>query len=192
MNTHCPIYNEVISAKDISDDSGTITEPVSVTEMKNYLRLAAFGGGSGTLTFDDVLIGDMITAGRQLLEEMLNVSLIFHTWEVIVTNLNGRIEIPYGPVIKIWQVLDGVDGVTALTYTTEGNLWLRLVTPTQRNIKLRYDAGYNDLTTERLPMGIKIDLKRLVTYMYFSRGDETKVEDFAAKLCAKYSRNLIA
>jgi len=184
-----PAYNALLSSKDVSDDSGIITEPVSLLEMRNYLRIQAYNSGSGTLTFDDALITDMISAARQMLEERLSISIIFHTWEIALTNLAGRSEIPYGPVIKIWSVSDNTGA--AQTYLTEGNLFLFLVSPCARDIRLRYDAGYNNPATEQLPKGIKIDIMRLVTYMYLSRGDETKVEVFVSRLASKYNRNTL-
>ena len=187
-------YNAVISVRDISDDSGTITEPVTLQEMKDYLRLEGYvdtdqstSDSLSNFTFDDALIRDMITASRQLMEETLNMSLVFHTWEAVLNNGNGMQEIPYGPVIRFWYVKDK-DGVS-LDYTTIGNLWYNLKTPVACGLIVTYDAGYGDTLTQRLPKGIKIDLMRLTAYMYEHRGDETNIENFVSQLARKYSRN---
>src|SRR5438477_3009711 len=35
-------YNAVISVRDVTNDSGAVTEPVSLVEFKNYMRLSGF------------------------------------------------------------------------------------------------------------------------------------------------------
>lgn len=59
-----PNYNLIHEVVDVSDESGGITEPVTLAEMKNYLRLEGFGGGGGIGAEDPVnltLLEDELT-----------------------------------------------------------------------------------------------------------------------------------
>lgn len=187
-------YNAVLSVRDVTDSSGPITEPVTLVAMKNYLRLMGFvdvdqspSTDLADFDFDDELLSDMITAARELIEEKSGLSIVTHTWEAWLVNLSGRIELPYGPVISITSVTDA--NGSALTYATVGNLWKYLKSPLQKDIKVTYTAGYGDVLTADLPRAIKIDIMRLVTYMYTHRGDDPKIEDFCSQMASKYARN---
>lgn len=263
-------YNAVISVRDVTDESGTITEPVSLDEIKNYLRLEGFEdvasivpespisitllagqtsvqddrlidaviltlsregvvytqslvvgnrkfvySNNGTVTFlnagevggetiditfgytnatgifnftnDDDLLREMITAARELIEEKSGLSLVFHTWEAWLTNLCGMQEIPYGPIIGSPVVKDSLGNT--LTFTVAGNLWKYLLSPMYKNIVLTYNAGYGDVLTAPLPKAIKMDIMRVVAYMYENRGEDAKISEFVWQLSSKYSRN---
>lgn len=265
-------YNAVISVHDISDDSGAIIEPVTLTELKNYMRTEgfqdpstvvaatpisiplvqaattaqdnrligavitllaregivytqalsagnltfSFNATTGTITFlnpgniggetlainygfsnggvfnfsgDDTLMNDLITSARQLFEQMAGISIVPHTWEVVLhyTNQCRKIELPYGPNITIWNVKDA-SGNLITTYTLTGNFWKYFEsTCLWGDYTLTYQAGYMFL-----PKPIKIDIMRLATYMYENRGEDAKVQNFASQLAMKYSRNLIS
>lgn len=181
-------YNSVISVKNITAESGDIAVLVSLTKMKDYLRLQGFvdtdGSPStdlGDFDFDDNLLRDMITGAAELIEEKAGISLTPRTLHAVVNNLCGWIEIPFGPVNSITSVKD-VNGNT-LVYTTSGNFWMNLKTPLLKEIVIIYEAGYHDI-----PKGIIIDIMRLVAFMYENRGGND-VDDFAYNLVSKYSRN---
>ena len=263
-------YNAVISVHDISDDSGAVVEPVSLSEFKNYLRTEGFMDGSsiipsnpitvtlaqgattvqdnrlisavilmlarsgtvygqdtvagnktfsfnsatGTITFqqvggsggepiditygasngsgvfnftgDDALMNDLLVGSRQLIEQIGGISIVPHTWEAVITNLCGMIEIPRGPNAVIWSLKDCY-GNAITDYTVIGNFWKYLKSPCYPEMTLIYQAGY-----VFLPKPIKTDILRLATYMYENRGEDPKIEGFAFQLTSKYSRNLIA
>lgn len=183
-------YNAIISVEDVSDESGVITEPVTLQEVKDYLRLDGYVDAEDSTSddlsefdFDDDLIEEMITACRQLMEQKSGLSLVNHTWEAVITNLCGMIEIPYGPVISITSLLDceGTE-IESEYYKIIGNKWKYLAYPCNDNMTITYEAGYSEL-----PKAIKLDLLRLVAYMYENRGDMT-VEGFASQLARAYSR----
>lgn len=266
-------YNAAPSWRDITSDSGTITEPVTLNEMKNYMRLEGFEDASsivpeapisltllagqtsvqddrlinavilmlarngtvysqsltvgnklfvfdqstGTVSFldagniggepidvtygytnnsgvfnftnDDTLLQDMITGARELIEEMAGISIINHEWEAVLTNLCGRIEIPMGPVYQVTSLKDA-SGNLISSFTVTGNFWKYLKQPLQKEMVMTYTAGYGYFSG--VPKGIKIDIMRLVCYIYENRGDDANVKAFALQLAQKYSRNILA
>jgi hypothetical protein len=60
-------YNAVIKVEDISDDSGVITEPVTLDEMKNYLRSEGFQDASGINTEPTIAI--TLAAGQTSVQD---------------------------------------------------------------------------------------------------------------------------
>lgn len=48
-------YNEIHSVEDISDESGEVTEPVTLTEAKNYLRLNGLGVAGANISVKEPL-----------------------------------------------------------------------------------------------------------------------------------------
>ncbi len=76
------------------------TEPVTLVEAKNYLRV--------TNTQDDTKITSQITAARTIAEQYLSRDILPRTREQFIyrdESLDGRIELYNGPI-------DSVDGVT--------------------------------------------------------------------------------
>lgn len=181
-------YNAVLSVL----ESGLGAEPITGTELKNYLRLEGFTDSDESTSeslsdfdFDDSLITDIITAARQAMEKGTGISLVTKTIAAAITNLRGRIEIPYGPVGTISSLVDS-DGDAIVTddYTVVGNEWKFLVSPCYQDMVITYTAGYSTL-----PKAIKIDLLRLAGYMFINRGDDQGIQKFTSQLAKKYSRN---
>lgn len=76
------------------------TEPVSLTEAKNYLRV--------TNTQDDTKITSQITAARSIAEKYLNRDILPRTREQFILQveaIDGNIDLYNGPI-------DSVDAVT--------------------------------------------------------------------------------
>lgn len=188
-----PNYNNFWDATDITYESGTVTEPVTVQEVKNYLRLEGFVDinespadsiSDSEFDYDDSLIGDFIKAGRELFEQKCGLSLVPKTIQAMITNMCGEQEILYGPVRTISELLDS-DGNAITTFTTSGVQWKRLMTPRYKDMKITYEAGYTTI-----PAPIKIDLLRTIAFMYINRGDmDAQVDEFTGRLAGKYSRN---
>jgi hypothetical protein len=187
-------YNAVISSLDITDESGTFEEPVSIEEMKDYLRLEGYvdfdestSDNLSNFTGDDALLADLIKGSRELIEEKAGITIVAKTWETVLTNLCGMIEIPYGPVHDIISLVDE-DGndITSTSYKIVGNKWKYLKCPELKNMTITYTAGF-----DILPMPIKIDIMRVVAYLYEYRGDEEGAGRMAYKLSCKYSRNTV-
>ena len=154
----------------------TSTEPMTVQEVKDYLRLEGFiddsESPSSDYDDDDVLIGELITSARQRLEAFTGLSFIPKTYQIEICNLAGDFVIPYGPVTEILSVED--TSGTALTYTTTINL-SKLKTPVQDDIVIEYVCGY-----AVLPKGLKEAMMKEIAYRYTNRGDEV-----TAALCAQ-------
>ena len=148
-------YNSVL---DIEFDDGEITEPVTLTEAKDFCKVDI-----GT---DDDLIIALITAARQQCEAYTAVGFVVHDIVVIVNNTNGEIYIPYGPMIAINQVTDQAGDVLVLDtdYTLSGNQFKRLLTPREKNITIDYTAGYDEL-----PNVLKTALLNQIYYLYDNR-----------------------
>lgn len=187
-------YNAVLSVENITDASDVGNEPVTLSEVKEYLRLEGYidtdESTADTLSdfdFDDDLINDMITASRQMMERHTNLSLIPKRLEVVVTNLCGMIELPYGPVDDIVSLYDEEgDEIEADDYTIIGNTWKFLKEPCYENMTITYDAGY-----VTLPASMKLDLLRLIAYMYENRGDDPAIDRFSFQIAIKYARPVI-
>jgi len=154
----------------------TSTEPVTIQEVKDYLRLEGFiddiESPSSDYDDDDEIISDLITSARQRLEAFTGLSFIPKTYQIEICNLAGDFVIPYGPVTEILGVED--TSGTALTYTTTINL-SKLKTPVQDDIVIEYVCGY-----AVLPKGLKEAMMKEIAYRYTNRGDEV-----TAALCAQ-------
>jgi len=66
------LYNLLIDWEDQTEESG-ITEPLTVQEVKNYLRLEGFIDNSESISSDfdddDVIIETLIRSARERMEE---------------------------------------------------------------------------------------------------------------------------
>lgn len=184
-------YNAVISVDDVTNESGVFEEPVSIDEIKDYLRLEGYVDSDESTSddlsefdFDDRLIAELIKGGRQLMEEKAGISIIPKTIEAVITNLCGMIELPFGPVISITSLLDCEGNeITSVSYRVIGNNRKYLAYPCYENMTITYETGFDEV-----PKGIKIDLMRLVAYMYENRGDDPTIAAFASQLVRSYSR----
>lgn len=166
------LYNLLIDWEDQTNESG-IVEPLTVNEVKNYLRLEGFIDSSDSIPSDfdddDALIADLITSARERIEEFTGLSLIPKTLEIEFTNLAGNFEIPFGPVTTILNVKDD-EGDSISTDDFDVSLNGRILkNPKYENMTMLYEAGYTDL-----PKGLKDAMYKEVAYRYINRGDENK------------------
>lgn len=164
------LYNLLIDWEDKTEESG-ITEPVSVEEVKNYLRLEGFIDSTESLSSDfnddDELIEILIKSARERLEEYTGLSLIPKTWEIEFTNLAGNFEIPFGPITQINTLLDDQgDSISTDDFSTSSSLRI-LKSPHYENMVMNYEAGYFVI-----PRGLKDAILKEVAYRYIQRGDE--------------------
>lgn len=186
-------YNLVHTVKDITDSSGDPIEPVSVDEVKSYMRLEGFQdvGESDSTQFDDDddLIEDLIVAARKKLEKLYGISLVNKTLRAVITNLAGDIEIPDGPVISITSLKDR-DGSAITDFMVTGyteddnefNDFLTLESPCYEKMVMIYEAGYSEV-----PEGLKIEIMRYVTWLFTYRGDKERQEQYQFST-GEYSR----
>lgn len=177
------LFSDMVSNAILSFSFGTVTtEPVTLSEAKAWIKVA------NSYTDDDTIITALIVAATRMLEEYLSISIASKTYTVVLKNLLGDMEIPYGPIISITSAADW-DG-DALTvdedYVLSGDVYKRLDTITEY-IKFVYVAGYTTV-----PEALKLAIKMQVGYMYEHRGDELDTLGMSkdALMIAKiYSRN---
>lgn len=184
-------YNIIADTIDISNESSWVTEPVTLLDMRNYLRLEGFIDDSDStsipdFTDDDYELQEMISTARQELEELLGVSIVSHTWRAVgVTNLAGNIQLKYGPVTSITAITDSDGEAYDHTDTDEVNIngdYLQY--PSDENMTVEYEAGFTTV-----PGPIVREIKRIVAYMYEHRGDEAGLEGYKYSAgVLKYSR----
>lgn len=161
--------NLTYDIKDVTTESGT-SEPVTLQEMKDYLRLEGFVDTDESTTdslsdfdFDDTLISNMITAARKKLERLCGISIVFHSWKVLFTNMAGDWELPYGPVQAFTSLKSNTD-TTLTAYTLRGFDFRHLEFPLGEKMVIQYDAGYEDCPEE-----ISLAIKQCVAYWYENR-----------------------
>jgi uncharacterized phiE125 gp8 family phage protein len=164
------LYNLLIDWDDQTNESG-INEPLTVEEVKNYLRLEGFIDQSDSIPSDfnddDAIIETLIRSARERIEEFTGLSLIPKIWEIEFTNLAGGFEIPFGPVTTIINVKDD-EGDSISTDDFEVSLNGRILKwPKYENMTMLYEAGYVSL-----PKGLKDAMYKEVAYRYINRGDE--------------------
>jgi uncharacterized phiE125 gp8 family phage protein len=181
-------YNHIHDVIDVSTDS-TPTEPVTVQEAKDWMRLEGFidtdDSTASDFDDDDTIIEMLIVSARKRLEEYTGLSFIPKTFEAEIDNLAGYIELPYGPVTAITSLVDADDTdspATELDYTTTNGL-SKLKTPQQANLLVTYEAGY-----QTTPEWVKNAILTEVAYRYMNRGDEEKkgVCHDAKIICSPY------
>ena len=148
-------YNSIL---DVQFQDGEITEPVTLTEAKNFCKI--------DISTDDDLINLLIIAARQMCEAYTGVGFVEHEAVAVLNNMNGDIYIPYGPMIEIISVEDDAGRVLVLDldYTIGGNEFKRLRTPHANNITIDYITGYTTL-----PEALKTALLNQVYYLYDNR-----------------------
>ena len=184
--------NFYYDAENITDGSDLGTEPVTLQEVKDYLRLEGYTDTDESTStnlsdfdYDDNLIEDDIIPGaRQLMERITGVSMIPKTLRRSITNGSGNMEIPDGPVRSIVSLYDSNDvEILAASYKLTAGPFKRLISPTYCNMTITYEAGYITL-----PKALKLDLLRLIAYMYENRGDDASIQKFAFQISSKYIR----
>jgi len=159
--------NLLLDYKDITDESGDPTEPISLQVAKDYLRLEGWQGedeSGSEFEFDDDLISVMITAARMKAESFCGISIISHTWKVLLTNCAGDFELPFGPVIELTSIKNKNDDDIS-SYKLRGFSFQFLEYPRQELLTLEYTAGYDEVPAE-----IILAITQMVWYWYNIRG----------------------
>jgi len=151
-------------------DSGDITEPVTLTQAKNYLRLEGFTSdesGEQEFDFDDTLIEAMITEGRMWVEKFTGQFIVPRTLTVALLNQAGYYELP-GPLIGSVVLTDSEgDTIESTDYTIIGNQYPKIVDKFCNRITATYEAGYTDY-----PKWVEDSILAYVAWAYEHRGDE--------------------
>lgn len=163
-------YNLVLDYKDVTSESG-VTWPLTVQEVKDYLRLEGFideNESESPFTDDDGLIQELIEGAVTSIEEFCGISLRSRTMQSVVTNLAGMIEIPFGPVSSVTEILDeDGDEIESTNYTLIGVEFKMLKCPLQENMTITAECGYSTI-----PSRLKDACFKEIAYRYVHRGDE--------------------
>lgn len=152
-------YNQVLDLTDV-EPSGGITEPVDLTEVKNFCKI--------DVSEDDTLITMLITACRVECEQLTNIGFVNREVIVVQNNGNGGAYLPLGPNGAISTVID--DTTTITTAQFSGTTWKQILLPISDRITITYTTGY-----EVLPANLKLALLECIFYRY----DERKVRENA-------------
>jgi uncharacterized phiE125 gp8 family phage protein len=182
-------FNYIYSETDVTSESGVFEEPVSLDEMKDYLRLEGYVDSAESTSdelsdfdFDDRLLTELITTSREKVESLTGTYIIPKTIEVVFTNDCGMIELP-GPNTQLTELLDSEDAeITSDNYKLIGGMWKYLAYPCYCNMTATLEVGY-----ETCPKDLKKEIMRYTSYLYENRGDES-VEPFSFKIAGKYMK----
>lgn len=158
-----PIFTGLLS--DPTFDETDAVEPVSLAEAKRHLRV--------TSTDDDALISDLIGAAREKVESRHNKSLVRRIVKAVISNGNGRVDLPYGPIISVEYTNDkdggSVDYIIEHDIETPGGAWLS--SPISDHLQVVYTAGFTPTT---IPKKLKREILEEIAYMYRHAGDEKR------------------
>src|SRR6187399_2539439 len=99
--------NYYLDPENLTDESDLGNEPVTLQEVKDYLRLEGYVDDDESTSddlsdfdFDDTLIEQMITAAREQMEKISASSIVNKTWQAVINNYR-KLELPKGPVQSI-------------------------------------------------------------------------------------------
>ena len=168
----------IVNARPISE----VTEPISLAECYQHLRLAEFEGGGRP---DDELVMAYLAAARMHCEARTGIALGMQDFEVVLSSFPETIELPYPPFIALLNGIEFTDGVTdteidAELYTVDTwsgdtavispvSSW-----PTQpegHTIRLRYSAGYGaePEAAAPLPAPVRAAILLMLGHLYANR-----------------------
>lgn len=153
------------------------TEPVTLTEVKNYLRV--------DIAEDDELLSGHIETARPILEERTGRALVTQTWRQILGAWPGddTIELCRSPAQSVTSVLyystddtentlssndysldaDAEPGRIVLNY---GDNWPTTTLRPNKPIKVTFIAGYGDAATA-VPEPLRRAIMMQVSLLYF-------------------------
>lgn len=180
-------FNAIHNVEDITG-SGTITEPVSLQEVKDYLRLGTFSfdddSPADEFDYDDLIVDSMITEARMWVEKFTGVHLISKTLQVTLTNGTGMMNIP-GPVTGTISWADQ-DGNSLDAATLIGSLFPKIQSATDQIQVIEYEAGYGI----DCPEWAKNAIKAYIADHYEFRGDDEPpaANLRAAQICRPHRR----
>jgi hypothetical protein len=164
-------------------DNGTITEPVTLAEAKNYCRVST--------NADDSLITDLITEARQAIEKATGLCLTPKNVQVWFDNPAGDIQFPWGPIDPTTFKLYNQDGGEILVgfYKLLGGQYPSLYQPTYTMMYATYSSGFASV-----PKDLKTAILDQIDFDYENRGadveryDQTGVCQKAWRACQRYTR----
>ena len=169
-------YNLVIDST--ITETGYPTEPVTLDEAKAYARVQVDDAAQNSL------FELWIQSAREYIEASTGLSLVPKAIVATLSNPQGGIELPYGPVTGTvtWEDVNG----NVPTVTPRGNAFPMVPLPFDTYIAT-YTAGY---TSDTIPRDLKVAILNMVVSWYENRGDEAIMNAPASvvTICQKYSR----
>jgi uncharacterized phiE125 gp8 family phage protein len=162
---------------DVQVTVDVVTEPILVTEVKNYLHI--------DFDNDDIFLSSLITSARLRLERFTGCSFAPKTIKVYAELFND-FELPYGPITSITTVrkwAGDADFDTLTDYVTKGSQFKIFVPESCGEYELTYVAGYTSL-----PEDLKLAMLLEIAHRYENRGDEIKLNGFSKDLAWPYRR----
>jgi uncharacterized phiE125 gp8 family phage protein len=163
---------------DVQITTDIVTEPLLVTEVKNYLHI--------DFDNDDIFISSLITSARLRLERFTGCFFGSKTVKIYAEVFND-FELPYGPVTSITTVrrwAGDMDFDILTDYVTKGSSFLIFVPESCGEYELTYVTGFTTL-----PDDIKLAIMTEVAYRYENRGDEiTGLTTISKGLAMPYRR----
>jgi len=169
-------YNNVLDILVVPLDA---TEPISLAEAKEYLRV--------TDTAQDNVITQMITAARQAIEKATQRSLVLSEVVTIVDNSYGNIELPMQPFVGLLVIKDKDGNDITTDVEVDGLVFKRIVTKSDY-YRCAYTAGY---PAGFMPMDLKFAIYDQIAFMWENRGDQVdtaSVCEKAWRTCIRYTR----
>lgn len=165
--------------------SGAITEPVTLAEVKDYLRLQGFTSdesGEQEFDFDDSLLEDMISEGREWVEKYTGQYLVSRTLTIVLLNQAGYFELP-GPKTGDLTLYDEDDvEIDTDNYTIIGTTYPKIKTCFDDQITAIYEAGETSAWGQNA-------IKAYVAWAYENRGDEAAGSpERAAAICRPHRK----
>lgn len=179
----------VVHDSTIGDEDSGATEVVTLAEIKHHARVEGFtdvDSAESAFTYDDDILTEKISTAREVVELESDVLLSNRSVTAYITNENGGIKLPWGPITGTVTGTD--EDLVALTEVkTFGGQFPILLTTGTRMI-LSYTGGYG---TGECPKLLKEAVIRWALYLYFHRGEEIDEQDLcgsASKLVAKFKK----
>jgi hypothetical protein len=151
-------YNRILDYTNVEVEY--VNGPVTVAEAKAFCR------AENSTAAQDNLFALWIRAARTKIEAYTGLSLIPRNIVAILTNPQGNIELPFGPVTSTPVFVDNLNTVQAIT--TEGLDFPYVPLPFDYS-KVTYSAGYAD---GECPDELKIAILLQVCYWWENRGDQ--------------------
>lgn len=153
-------------------------EPLTLAEAKLYLRVEH--------TAEDSAIAQMITAAREVAEEILNTSFLTQRWKLTFAHeLPAEFALPYGPVQSVIS-LTRVEENGAVTSLDVGVIEIAPNTShaicsapqSAKRFEIIYEAGLGS-TTSSVPAALRQSMLQHVAYLYGFRSleDSARIHD---------------
>ena len=168
-----------------------VTEPVSLTEAKNYCKVSG--------TTDDALFATIIATARQQIESYTGRSLAEKTYYVEYDKVknNEFFNLPCWPVKSVTSVktIDELAAETTLTLNSEyyliGSPWTQIrvagIYSTRRpHLKIEFIAGYGATGCPVLPSALKEAMLKRILVLYEHRGDEDYINNEGYEIATPY------